>query len=155
MPPLLRPARARDVPEVVAIEQGSFADPWSPVSFGGLVGDPRVLFTVLETEGRVAGYSVVWTAADEAELANLAVATSMRGRGLGGRLLDAALRDAHARGAAAMYLEVRESNTAARTLYASRGFEEVGRRRRYYRRPVEDARVLRATLPAAGGVAAR
>jgi [ribosomal protein S18]-alanine N-acetyltransferase len=49
-----------------------------------------------------------------------------------------------------MYLEVRESNTRARALYASRGFEEVGRRRRYYRAPVEDALILRARVGRAG-----
>jgi ribosomal-protein-alanine N-acetyltransferase len=42
-----------------------------------------------------------------------------------------------------MFLEVRESNSAARALYASRGFLAVGRRRGYYRSPVEDALVLR------------
>ena len=46
-----------------------------------------------------------------------------------------------------MYLEVRESNQAARAVYAARGFEQVGRRKRYYRDPIEDALVLRATLP--------
>jgi ribosomal-protein-alanine N-acetyltransferase len=45
-----------------------------------------------------------------------------------------------------MYLEVRESNTAARRLYASRGFEEMGRRRGYYKRPAEDAIVLRLEM---------
>jgi len=57
---------------------------------------------------------------------------------------------AAARGIAAVFLEVRDSNQRARELYASRGFEEVGRRRRYYRRPVEDAIVLRRTLSLAG-----
>ena len=157
--PVLRAARRADVPAVVAIERLAFADPWSAGSFTDLLGEPRVLFTVAEQDGRVAGYSVVWTAADESELANLAVAPGQRGQGVGGLLLDAALRDAHRRGAAAMYLEVRESNGVARALYASRGFEQVGRRRRYYRHPVEDALVLRAPLPArhaaaAGGQAA-
>jgi ribosomal-protein-alanine N-acetyltransferase len=50
------------------------------------------------------------------------------------------------RGALNMYLEVRESNDAARRLYASRGFLEIGRRRGYYRRPAEDAIVLRLEL---------
>lgn len=145
--PALRPARRDDVRAVVAIEQRAFADPWSPRSFADLVSEPRALFTVVEDDGRVAGYSVIWTAADEAELANIAVDPDCRGRGLGSRLLDAALQAAYARGAAAMYLEVRESNGVARALYASRGFAQVGRRRRYYRHPPEDALVLRAPLP--------
>ena len=146
----LRAARLGDVDAVVAIERHSFADPWSPSSFASLVGEPRVLFDVLETGGRVVGYSVVWTAADESELANLAVDPGARGRGFGARLLDAALAAAWGRGAATMYLEVRESNEVAQALYASRGFTQVGRRRRYYRRPVEDALVLRAALASPG-----
>ncbi|HXF95509.1 MAG TPA: GNAT family N-acetyltransferase, partial [Gemmatimonadales bacterium] len=57
-------------------------------------------------------------------------------------------------GASAVYLEVRESNTVARRLYRRLGFEEVGRRARYYRRPEEDAVVLRAALVVARGDAA-
>jgi ribosomal-protein-alanine N-acetyltransferase len=64
-------------------------------------------------------------------------------------LLDAALADARSRGAAVVYLEVRDSNAAARALYLSRGFSEVGRRRSYYRRPVEDAVVMRRPLDGA------
>jgi ribosomal-protein-alanine N-acetyltransferase len=45
-----------------------------------------------------------------------------------------------------VFLEVRESNGGARALYASRGFEVAGRRAKYYRKPVEDALVLRREL---------
>jgi ribosomal-protein-alanine acetyltransferase len=100
----------------------------------------------------VVGYAVAWFAADEAELANLAVAASARGRGVGALLLDAVLAEAAHRGAATVYLEVRESNAAARRLYASRSFAEVGRRRRYYHNPAEDALVL--ARPIAPGPAA-
>ena len=102
-----------------------------------------------ETDG-IAGYVVAWFAADEGEIANLAVREPTRRRGIGAALLDAALVEAGRRGAVNMYLEVRESNEAARALYASRGFEEVGRRRGYYHRPVEDAVVLRRTTPMDG-----
>jgi ribosomal-protein-alanine N-acetyltransferase len=83
---------------------------------------------------------------DEGELANLAVAASDRGQGVGAALLDAMLDDASARGTLQVYLEVRESNAAARRLYASKGFEEIGRRKQYYRSPTEDALILRRTL---------
>ena len=46
----------------------------------------------------------------------------------------------------AIVLEVRESNFGARSMYASRGFEEVGRRRDYYDDPREDALVLRSDI---------
>jgi ribosomal-protein-alanine N-acetyltransferase len=74
------------------------------------------------------------------------VRVSSRGRGLGGKLLDAALDEVASRGADQVFLEVRESNHTARSLYASRGFTEVSRRRGYYRSPVEDALVLRLAV---------
>jgi ribosomal-protein-alanine N-acetyltransferase len=56
------------------------------------------------------------------------------------------LAEAMESGVRALYLEVRDSNSAARALYASRGFDMVGRRRGYYQRPQEDALVLRRDL---------
>ena len=82
-------------------------------------------------------------AADEGEILNLAVAPAGRRRGLGRALVEAMLEALRTRGIRQVYLEVRESNSSARALYASRGFKEVGRRKAYYRRPVEDAIVLR------------
>ena len=87
-----------------------------------------------------------WFVLDEGEVANLAVAPGLRRRGVGSTLLDAAIRESQSRGVSNLYLEVRESNQSARRLYASRGFDEVSRRKAYYRSPVEDALILRRTL---------
>jgi ribosomal-protein-alanine N-acetyltransferase len=145
------------VPEVAAIEQACFSDPWSEASFRQALENPGVFFRVA-TEGAggpVVGYVVAWFAGGEGEIANVAVAPTARGRGIGGQLLDAAIAAAVDRGAEALYLDVRESNARARALYDSRGFVEVGRRRRYYRRPAEDAIVLRRALGGDAGVAGR
>ena len=85
-------------------------------------------------------------AADEAEILNLCVAPAARRSGSGRALVRAILRRVAALGARAAYLEVRQSNHAARRLYESEGFAPVGRRRAYYRRPVEDAIVLRSAI---------
>ncbi len=154
----IRPATAADLDGVVAIERVSFSDPpWSRASFASLVRDPQAQFLVATLDatdatagqrlGRptissVVGYVVTWVAADEGDLSNLAVVPEMRRRGLGGRLLDAAIAGAQAAGVRALYLEVRESNATALRLYASRRFATVGRRQRYYRQPVEDALIL-------------
>ena len=145
---VLRTATTEDLSRIAEIERASFADPWSPASFRTVLRHAYAALTVAAEEGRgpVLGYSVMWFAADEAELANLAVATEARGRGIGGALLDAALVDARSRGALTVYLEVRDSNGPARRLYASRSFTEVGRRRNYYRHPIEDAVVMRRVL---------
>ncbi|NUO63371.1 MAG: ribosomal protein S18-alanine N-acetyltransferase [Gemmatimonadaceae bacterium] len=146
--PAIRRATRDDVPRVVEIERSSFSDPWTPGAFRSAADEERLDFLVAEHEGRVVGYSVSWGVVDQAELANLAVAADARGLGIGGQLLDAAMALAREAGCESMHLEVRESNVAARALYGSRGFAEVGRRRRYYRAPVEDALVLRAEIVA-------
>ena len=145
---VLQPATVSDLPEIVALEGACYSDPWPASAFGGLPDNPAVHFVVArEGDGfPVAGYVVAWFVADEGEVANLAVAPRLRKRGIGVALLDSVLGDAAARGIGALFLEVRESNLAARKLYASRQFEEVGRRKRYYRSPEEDALILRCTL---------
>lgn len=100
------------------------------------------------------GYVVAWCVVDEAEIANIAVAPEARGLGVGAALLDAAVGDARTLGATTMFLEVREGNSAARRLYASRGFTEIGRRRGYYRKPLEDALVLRSVIGTTSAAAA-
>jgi ribosomal-protein-alanine N-acetyltransferase len=154
----LRAASERDLDDVARIEALSFSDPWSRSAFASLIRHGNVVFLLADASTalvnhdlpgartELAGYIVAWHAADEAEIANLAVAPTLRGHGIGARLLDAALREVAGRGVTAVFLEVRESNAAARRLYATRGFVEVGRRRNYYRRPPEDALVLRRDL---------
>jgi [ribosomal protein S18]-alanine N-acetyltransferase len=144
----IRKARPDDVEGVAAIERRAFSDPWSANSFRALFGNPLVHFVVAEDtpSGRLVGYMVMWFVVDESEIANLAVSDTMRRAGVGARLLDHALGTARERRCAVVFLEVRESNTAARALYASRGFEIAGRRAKYYRKPVEDALVLRRGL---------
>ncbi|MEP7067499.1 MAG: ribosomal protein S18-alanine N-acetyltransferase [Gemmatimonadota bacterium] len=148
----LRPARDTDVDAVLAIEHASFGDPWNRMAFVDLIDDPRVAFLIADESGEVRGYVVAWFVLDEGEIGNLAVARDARRHGVGARLLDAAIAAVRKAEVEMLYLEVRDSNAAARALYASRGFVEVGRRRDYYRRPKEDALVLRLDLsPGAPG----
>ncbi|HJU88130.1 MAG TPA: ribosomal protein S18-alanine N-acetyltransferase [Gemmatimonadaceae bacterium] len=144
---MIRHATAEDLGRIGDIEQVSFTDPWSRQSFRALLGDDRVLFAVANVAPReVVGYVVTWFVSDEAEIANLAVAPEGRRHGVGAALLDAALVEARRRGVRQVYLEVRESNIAARALYERRGFSVMGRRRKYYRHPEEDALVLRREI---------
>jgi [ribosomal protein S18]-alanine N-acetyltransferase len=143
----LRPATELDLPALVAIETASFSDPWSLRSFEKLLVAHHAIVTVAEQgDGSVGGFTVVLLAADEAELANIAVSPARRGAGVGRQLLAAALDMARDAGAGTVYLEVRPSNARARALYAAAGFEEVGRRRQYYTSPAEDALVLSCGL---------
>lgn len=143
---VIRHALPLDLAAVGVIERASFSDPWSLQSFRQSLSRTFVRINVAEEEDVVLGYSVVWMAGEECELANLSVDPARRGSGLGALLLDVAMREAHEEGSLVMFLEVRDSNEAARRLYAGRGFHEVGRRKAYYRNPEEDALVLRRDL---------
>lgn len=142
---IVRPALMADVTEVAALERRCYAEPWPAAAFRSLPENPSVFFEVARAgvDGPLSGYVVGWHVLDEAELANLAVEPAARRCGVGSFLLDRMIDDAAGRGCARLFLEVRESNHAARRLYASRGFEEVGRRTKYYRSPDEDALILR------------
>ena len=140
-------ARLADVPAIVAIERAVFTDPWSARSFREALSNPSAYCACARRDGdTLEGYVVAWFVADEGEIANLAVAPGAWGTGIGRALLDASLHEATTRRLKAVYLEVRDSNARARHLYGSRGFVEIGRRRSYYRRPVEDAIVLRWSM---------
>jgi ribosomal-protein-alanine N-acetyltransferase len=125
----------------------AFSDPWSARDFAQCV-NAAVPFLVAEQRGTgvIAGYAIAHVGADEGEILNLGVAPAHRGRGVGRALVEQMLAALRSHGARVVYLEVRESNVVARRLYESLGFAEVARRARYYRRPVEDAVVLRNTL---------
>ena len=140
---VVREAADSDIEAVSTIEQASFSDPWPRGGFEPLLRAPRCLFVVAEeVPGPVYGYSVARWVEDEAELLNLAVADANRGKGIGGLLLDHVVSSLQAKGVRHIFLEVRDSNVAARELYKSRGFRELSRRTGYYRRPTEDAIVL-------------
>jgi len=156
--PVVRRMRLADVRTVVALEEEAFSTPWARETFASLLERPAAELWVLEEhpgaepgqdhEGpNVVGYAVVWCILDQGEIANIAVAPSCRGRGWGRLLLDRMTEVAAGRGVRSLYLEVRISNHAGRGLYAAAGFEQVGRRPRYYQDPVEDALVLRKSLP--------
>ena len=108
---------------------------------------PSRVGLIVEDEAGVQGFIVGRGLDAEWEIENIAVAGPTRRRGLGTRLLGEFLDLARGRGARAVFLEVRESNLAARRLYEKWAFVESGRRKRYYRDPEEDAIVFRLGFP--------
>lgn len=153
MTALLRPAVEGDLRDVVRIEKLCFADPWTEESFRRLLAGQPAIFLVaaVPPNSAIIGYAIAFSIDEDAEVLNVAVEPSFRGKGLAGQMLDAVLIQLRARGVRTAFLEVRESNRAARALYGSRGFTEIGRRVRYYRKPVEDALVMRRILEVAEG----
>jgi ribosomal-protein-alanine N-acetyltransferase len=135
----IRLAVELDVPALDEIERESFADHWAAKSFlkhscaVAEIGDEIVGFLVSREIFAGGG-----DAPPEREILNLAVATRYRRQGIAARLLGHELSRR-----AIFYLEVRESNTAARALYGKFGFREINRRTGYYRHPPETAIVMR------------
>ncbi len=148
---LIRPMRATDVAEVVAIERAAYQFPWSEGIFRDCL---RVgyLCRVVTVDRQVLAYGVMSFGAGEAHILNLCVSEAYRCRGVGKRLLGALMERAAAAGMAEAFLEVRPSNTAAIRLYLALGFEQVGMRRGYYQAVGgrEDAAVLKRVLRAPG-----
>ena len=140
-------ATRADLEAVVKLEVVAFADPWTRQAFEAALKERHAQFRVARAaDGTLIGYVIAWFILDEGEIANLAVVPTARRRGVARALLEEIIVEAREARLARLFLEVRESNTAAQALYASRGFEPVARRARYYRKPVEDAIVLRLEL---------
>jgi len=146
---LIRPMRATDVAEVVAIERSAYQFPWSEGIFRDCL---RVgyLCRVITVNRQVTGYGVMSFGAGEAHILNLCIAEEYRCRGVGKRMLASLIERATAAGMGEAFLEVRPSNTVAIRLYLSAGFEQVGMRRGYYQAVSgrEDAAVFRRVLRA-------
>ena len=150
MSPSVELMRADDLDAVLAIERASFSMPWSRGAFLYEIQQNRVARCwVMRDEGEVVGYLCLWEVADEVHITNIAVRPDRRRRGLARTLLGGLLDEARQRHLRQVVLEVRPSNTEARTLYESFGFRVVGRRRGYYYDTGEDALVMEADLQAA------
>ena len=133
----LRAMREADLPAVMAIENRAYAFPWTQGVFRDCLLAHHPSWVLLE-DGIIIGYAVLSIAADEAHVLNLCTAPEVQGRGHGRRLLRALMQLARGRGAHRVFLEVRPSNAPAIALYHDEGFNEIGRRPRYY--PAKDGR---------------
>ncbi|TWB47188.1 GNAT family N-acetyltransferase [Nitrospirillum viridazoti] len=134
----IRPALAVEAEVLAAVHALCFADPdvagpaWSAQAIADLMGLPGVAALIAQDEQEPLGMALIRTVVDEAEILTIGVTPTARGRGLGTALTQACVDTAATAGAAALYLEVAETNAPARRLYAATGFEPVGRRANYY-----------------------
>ncbi len=133
----LRPMRESDLDAVFAVEIAAYPFPWTMGIFRDCLRADYPAW-VLEDDAGIVGYFLVSLAAGEAHVLNICIAPDRQGRGHGRRLLRALLQIARARGAERVFLEVRPSNRGAIELYHQEGFNEIGRRPRYY--PSHDGR---------------
>ena len=142
----VRPMSIEDCEQVAAIEAASFSMPWSLKAFRETVQKANFRYFIAEEEGEILGYCGFLYVLDEAEIPNVCVKASARRKGVGRQMMNALIEEARKLGMAVLYLEVRESNTAARGLYERLGFEENGIRKNFYEQPVENAVLMSKTL---------
>jgi [ribosomal protein S18]-alanine N-acetyltransferase len=136
-----------DSPAVTKIlREAPEAANWSGESFEESLAGSGVVALAGETDGKLSGFLFGRQVGCEAEVLNLAVTPSRRRIGAGGALLRSALEEWQSRGVSRVFLEVRESNTAAIALYAKHGFAGTGRRPAYYHDPAEAAVLMEKKL---------
>jgi [ribosomal protein S18]-alanine N-acetyltransferase len=154
------PMTLDDIPAVMEIERNSHVQPWNEISFVEELqrSQSRAYVACLETAAcwrQLLGYVCFWLVADEVQIFNLTVAIANRRSGIGRALLRKALMVGHQHQARVAVLEVRRSNTAARQLYASLGFQPVGERKDYYSGLREPAVLMELAMDRDWGVPCR
>lgn len=139
---IIRKMTADDILSAAEIERKCFVHPWSEQSIESEMNRENSVF-LMAFEGSVpVGYVGLSIVLDEGYMGNLAVIEPFRRKGIGKALMKELLKSSKAFGLAFVTLEVRESNTPAIKLYEALGFIEVGRRKNYYKEPLEDALLL-------------
>ena len=160
----IRPATVADIPLLISLErQCATAGHWTEGQYKDLfqvdeTGVGRLVLVAeespiaprhessLDASRGILGFLIARHLAPEWELENVVVAPAARQKGLGKRLLDALFAAARKTNSSSVFLEVRESNAAARTLYEKAGFEQNARRKSYYSDPPEDAILYRRAV---------
>ena len=136
------------VPEAAEIERLCFSEPWSEDALLYMCTAPitHAVAVIEKSSGRLAAYGGCEYVPPEANIVNVATHPDFRRRGCAEALIGKMEDYLAENGVSDVYLEVRVSNTPARTLYEKLGFRAVGLRKNYYRFPVEDAVVMKKTL---------
>lgn len=150
-----RPMTLHDIPAVHTLELALFpADAWPLEMFLTEIAHPSRAYIVLETPAsdtepaQVIGYAGCMSLADTADVQTIAVAPAYEGRGYGRAMLDYLAKEARARGAEKIMLEVRSDNPRAQDLYRRNGYQHIHTRRSYYRDGVDALIMSRELTPA-------
>ena len=139
-------ASLSDADAIFAIEEKSFSNPWSYKSITESLDSPVIeTLKAVDEKGRICGYATLMTVADQSEVLNIAVDSEYRRAGIGTALMNRMIDTAAEKNSTEIFLEVRESNIGAQTLYRKSGFSVIGVRKKYYSNPTEDAILMRKT----------
>ena len=136
----IREMRKEDLVQVCVIEKENFSLPWSEKSFCEEANNPLATYFVAREDEKIVGYGGIWNVSGEGQITNIAVHPDMRKRGIASEILRALIKSA--KSCEKIFLEVRESNTAAICLYEKYGFKRCGVRKNFYHSPVENGIVM-------------
>ena len=130
------------VKDVANIEKECFSHPWNEASIEAELENDFSRFLIAVENGRAVGYVGIYVLTGEADVVRVAVLPEYRKKGIAKAVLKKSLEYA----AGEVFLDVRESNSAAISLYKSLGFEDTGIRKNYYSDPTENAVLMKKTI---------
>lgn len=137
---IIRTATIDDIPELCELEKECFSLPWSRKNFEDFFAlDFTVAFAAVERTvngERIVGYAGLYISGNEGDITNIAVNAEYRRKGIGRALIEELKKVPNID---TLYLEVRESNLAAKALYEAQGFTADGIRKNFYHNPRENA----------------
>ena len=139
---LIREMLPEDLAEVCRIERDNFSMPWSEKSFMESMQRADTVFLTALFEQEIVGYVGCYCIDGVGEITNVAVKSSFRRRGVGGKLLEALYEKGALLNTGQFFLEVRESNEGAIRLYSEQGFVKEGIRKNFYEKPLENAVIM-------------
>lgn len=134
--------------ELFEISQQAFSDgsPWNVKQFEDFfISNYHHVFLEKE-QNQVIGFVLLSALFEEAEIELIGVRKENQGSGIGKKLMNQVKDFVAAHGVESVFIEVRESNHSAQHFYLSQGFEEIGRRKKYYQKPQEDGLIWQLKL---------
>ncbi|KNZ40535.1 ribosomal protein S18-alanine N-acetyltransferase [Acetobacterium bakii] len=123
---------AQDIPDIFSVDRMCFEHNWTLESYECELNNMLATYIVAEDNDQIIGFGGFWAIIDEAQITNIGVLESYRGRGVAQKILNEMIKLAGVKGCLAMTLEVRVDNKAAIALYEANGFEKAGVRKNYY-----------------------
>ncbi len=139
---IIRKMLESDAAVVAEIEKKVFSLPWSEKSFADAAAKEGNIYLVACEGDKIVGYVGAWGVFGEADITNVCVDPEYRKRGIANELINALIEEGRKNKIDIFFLEVRESNSAAISLYEKNGFKQISVRKNFYERPVENALVM-------------
>ena len=138
------------IKDVADIEKACFSKPWNEISIAAELKNEFSRFYVAVEDGKAVGFVGLYALSGEADIVRVGVLPQYRNRGIARAVLKKSLENVDGD----VFLDVRESNAPAISLYRSLGFYDTGVRKNYYSEPEEDAVLMKRDAVRGGSAVA-